>query len=89
MSSFVPKLAWSNEGPYLVDPLYAFSFLQTFVDILQEYFGHLSAETLKDNFDVVYQVCLSGPFRDHGNGHDSVAPGRNPRCRRTPPHDLP
>ncbi|KAH9942998.1 clathrin adaptor mu subunit [Epithele typhae] len=39
-----------------VDPLYALSFLQTFVDILQEYFGHLSAETLKDNFDTVYQL---------------------------------
>ena len=42
----------------LVDPLYAFAFLQTFVDILNEYFGHLSAETLKDNFDIVYQVRL-------------------------------
>ncbi|KAI0723502.1 clathrin adaptor mu subunit [Earliella scabrosa] len=39
-----------------VDPLYAFAFLQTFVDILREYFGHLSAETLKDNFDIVYQL---------------------------------
>ncbi|TBU22047.1 clathrin adaptor mu subunit [Dichomitus squalens] len=39
-----------------VDPLYAFAFLQTFVDILHEYFGHLSAETLKDNFDIVYQL---------------------------------
>ncbi|PCH41585.1 mu-adaptin 3 [Wolfiporia cocos MD-104 SS10] len=39
-----------------VDPLYAFAFLQTFVDILREYFGHISAETLKDNFDVVYQL---------------------------------
>ncbi len=42
-----------------VDPLYAFAFLQTFVDILHEYFGHLSAETLKDNFDIVYQVRTS------------------------------
>ncbi|KAI0334884.1 clathrin adaptor mu subunit [Cubamyces sp. BRFM 1775] len=39
-----------------VDPLYAFAFLQTFVDILHEYFGHVSAETLKENFDVVYQL---------------------------------
>ncbi|KAI0721967.1 clathrin adaptor mu subunit [Cerioporus squamosus] len=39
-----------------VDPLYAFAFLQTFVDILHEYFGPLSAETLKDNFDIVYQL---------------------------------
>lgn len=39
-----------------VDPLFAFAFLQTFVDILNEYFGNVSAATLKDNFDVVYQV---------------------------------
>ncbi|KAI0637697.1 clathrin adaptor mu subunit [Trametes polyzona] len=39
-----------------VDPLYAFAFLQTFVDILREYFGHVSAETLRENFDVVYQL---------------------------------
>lgn len=39
-----------------VDPLFGFAFLQTFINILQEYFGDLSAATLKDNFDVVYQV---------------------------------
>ncbi|KAI0922027.1 hypothetical protein AcW1_004151 [Taiwanofungus camphoratus] len=39
-----------------VDPLYAFAFLQTFIDILCEYFGHISAETLKENFDIVYQL---------------------------------
>ena len=39
-----------------VDPLFGFAFLQTFIDILQEYFGTLSAATLKDHFDVVYQV---------------------------------
>ncbi|KAJ7122857.1 Mu homology domain-containing protein [Mycena epipterygia] len=39
-----------------VDPLFAFAFLQTFIDILREYFGTLSAATLKDNFDVVYQL---------------------------------
>ena len=42
-----------------VDPLLAFAFLQTFIEILLEYFETLSAATLKDNFDVVYQV---GPF---------------------------
>lgn len=42
----------------LVDPLIAFAFLQTFIDILNEYFGNVSAATLKENFDVVYQVCL-------------------------------
>ncbi|KAF7984537.1 hypothetical protein HWV62_13719 [Athelia sp. TMB] len=39
-----------------VDPLLAFAFLQTFIEILLEYFETLSAATLKDNFDVVYQL---------------------------------
>jgi AP-3 complex subunit mu len=39
-----------------VDPVYAFSFLQTFIDILTEYFGSVTAPTLRDNFDVIYQV---------------------------------
>ncbi|KDR83498.1 hypothetical protein GALMADRAFT_261870 [Galerina marginata CBS 339.88] len=39
-----------------VDPLFGFAFLQTFIDILQEYFGSLSSVTLKENFDVVYQL---------------------------------
>ncbi|KAJ8523487.1 hypothetical protein ONZ45_g78 [Pleurotus djamor] len=39
-----------------VDPLFAFAFVQTFIDILTEYFGTVTAITLKDNFDVVYQL---------------------------------
>ncbi|KAF8528911.1 clathrin adaptor, mu subunit [Hysterangium stoloniferum] len=39
-----------------MDPLFVFSFLQRFVDVLQDYFGEVSALVLKDNFDVVYQV---------------------------------
>ncbi|KAK2466394.1 hypothetical protein APHAL10511_002036 [Amanita phalloides] len=39
-----------------VDPLVAFSFLQTFIDILREYFGVVNANTMKENFDVVYQL---------------------------------
>jgi len=38
------------------DPLFAFAFLQTFIDILHEYLGNVSAATLKENFDVVYQL---------------------------------
>lgn len=50
-----------------VDPLYVFAFMKTFIDILTEYLGTISAETLKENFDVVYQVCdpmhaLMSPF---------------------------
>lgn len=75
----------------IVDPLYAFAFLQTFIDILQDYFGQLSAITLKDNFDVVYQVSL--PFLtirssvlklDH-----FVATGRNLGLHRVPEHYIP
>ncbi|TFK29335.1 clathrin adaptor, mu subunit [Coprinopsis marcescibilis] len=39
-----------------VDPLLGFAFLQTFVDILREYFNEVSLTTVKDNFDVVYQL---------------------------------
>ncbi|KAI0775455.1 clathrin adaptor mu subunit [Irpex lacteus] len=39
-----------------MDPLYVFAFLRTFIDILREYLGHISAESLRDNFDVVYQL---------------------------------
>ncbi|KAF9569449.1 clathrin adaptor, mu subunit [Agrocybe pediades] len=39
-----------------VDPLFGFAFLQTFIDILHEYFGTLSSATLKENFDIVYQL---------------------------------
>ncbi|THU78790.1 clathrin adaptor mu subunit [Dendrothele bispora CBS 962.96] len=39
-----------------VDPLVAFAFMQTFIEILREYFGTVSAATLRDNFDVVYQL---------------------------------
>ncbi|KAG9317151.1 Mu homology domain-containing protein [Chiua virens] len=38
------------------DPLIAFAFLQAFSDILHDYFGTVSTATLKDNFDVVYQL---------------------------------
>ena len=43
---------------HLVDPLFVFAFLQRFVEILQDYLGDVSASSLKDNFDVVYQVNM-------------------------------
>lgn len=47
----------SHQNPCIVDdPLIAFAFLQAFSDILHDYFGTVSSATLKDNFDVVYQV---------------------------------
>jgi AP-3 complex subunit mu len=44
--------------PSLVDPLFVFAFLQRFADVLQSYLGEVSSSTIKDNFDVVYQVGL-------------------------------
>jgi AP-3 complex subunit mu len=38
------------------DPLIAFAFLDAFIEILQDYFGVVSVATLKDNFDIVYQL---------------------------------
>ncbi|OJA07680.1 hypothetical protein AZE42_01874 [Rhizopogon vesiculosus] len=38
------------------DPLIAFAFLDTFIEILHDYFGTVSLATLKDNFDIVYQL---------------------------------
>lgn len=41
-----------------MDPLLGFAFIQTFVDIFEEYFGGVSLAAVKENFDVVYQVRL-------------------------------
>ncbi|PAV21129.1 clathrin adaptor mu subunit [Pyrrhoderma noxium] len=39
-----------------VDALYVFSFLQLFCETLQDYLGEISSSTLRDHFDVVYQL---------------------------------
>ncbi|ESK86633.1 ap-3 complex subunit mu-1 [Moniliophthora roreri MCA 2997] len=39
-----------------VDPLLALTFIQSFNDILIDYFGSVSAEVIRENFDVVYQL---------------------------------
>lgn len=39
-----------------IDPLYAFTFIRTFLDILMEYFGEVTAPVLRDNFDIVHQL---------------------------------
>ena len=77
-----------------MDPLFAFAFLQSFVEILQEYFGTVSAATLKDNFDVVYQVTpLLPSFCLCYEMTTTIlfiftAPRRNPRFRRAPTNHL-
>ncbi|KLO16382.1 clathrin adaptor, mu subunit [Schizopora paradoxa] len=39
-----------------VDPLFAFSFLQTLVEVLHDYVNDISPTSLRDHFDVVYQL---------------------------------
>ncbi|THH12323.1 hypothetical protein EW145_g84 [Phellinidium pouzarii] len=39
-----------------VDALYVFAFLQLFHDTLQDYLGEISSSSLRDHFDVVYQL---------------------------------
>src|SRR6266571_6002024 len=47
-----------------VDPLYAFTFIRTFLNILIEYFGEVTAPVLRDNFDIViFSSTLRGDFR--------------------------
>lgn len=39
-----------------VNPLFAFAFLESFLDTLREYLGEVTEGTVKDNFDIVYMV---------------------------------
>ncbi|KAI0260936.1 Mu homology domain-containing protein [Gloeopeniophorella convolvens] len=39
-----------------LDPLYAFAFLRTFLDILADYLGTPTAPVLRDHFDIVHQL---------------------------------
>lgn len=39
-----------------VNPLFAFAFLESFLDTLREYLGDVTEGTVKDNFDIVYMV---------------------------------
>ncbi|KAK8869688.1 hypothetical protein IAR55_000256 [Kwoniella newhampshirensis] len=39
-----------------VNPLFAFSFLDSFLDTLQDYLGEITETTIKDNFDIVYML---------------------------------
>lgn len=42
-----------------VNPLFAFSFLESFLETLQDYLGDVTETAIKDNFDIVYMVRLS------------------------------
>ncbi|WVQ78401.1 hypothetical protein IAT38_000487 [Cryptococcus sp. DSM 104549] len=39
-----------------VNPLFAFSFLDSFLDTLRDYLGEVTEATIKDNFDIVYML---------------------------------
>jgi hypothetical protein len=44
-----------------VNPLFAFSFLETFLGTLQDYLGEVTESTIKDEFDTVYMVRTTTP----------------------------
>jgi AP-3 complex subunit mu len=39
-----------------VNPLFAFSFLDAFLETLTDYLGEITETSIKDNFDIVYMV---------------------------------
>lgn len=43
-----------------VNPLFAFAFLESFLDTLREYLGEVTEVTVKDNFEIVYMVRSAG-----------------------------
>jgi len=45
----------------IVNPLFAFSFLESFLETLQDYLGDVTETAIKDNFDIVYMVRLIPP----------------------------
>lgn len=56
VSSYLPDVRMALRDIYQVDPVFVFAFLQTFVDTLQDYLVEISTSSLRDHFDVVYQV---------------------------------
>jgi AP-3 complex subunit mu len=40
----------------IADPLFVFAFINTLLDVLQEYLGDVTAGSIRSNFDIVYQV---------------------------------
>ncbi|KAH9029717.1 hypothetical protein EDB84DRAFT_1562723 [Lactarius hengduanensis] len=52
LSHFLVSRFWSRT----FDPLYAFTFVRTFLNILIEYFGEVTAPVLRDNFDIVHKL---------------------------------
>lgn len=42
----------------IVEPSFVFAFVETFINILEEYLGGFSSTLIKDHFDIVYQVSI-------------------------------
>ncbi|CAG8738859.1 14880_t:CDS:2, partial [Funneliformis caledonium] len=59
------KLTFLSPVSSEVDVLLVIEFLHRIVDILAEYFGEMSEISIKDNFDVVYQLLEE--MMDYGN----------------------
>ena len=64
---FTSVVALPRANSHIVDPSFLFALTQTFIEIVQSYFGVVSVATLKDRFAVIYQVDPStfdgGPCR--------------------------
>ncbi|KAJ9119511.1 hypothetical protein QFC22_003219 [Naganishia vaughanmartiniae] len=39
-----------------INPLFAFSFLECFIGVLEAYFGEVTENTIRDNFEIVYML---------------------------------
>ncbi|KAH9007780.1 hypothetical protein EDB83DRAFT_2532495 [Lactarius deliciosus] len=50
------QLSGDVEAVQGFDPLYAFTFIRTFLNILIECFGEVTAPVLSDNFDIVHKL---------------------------------
>lgn len=74
--SFLAPLSHEGESPLegaahasvlisrAVNPLFAFAFLECFLDVLAAYFGQVTETSIRDNFDIVYMVRPRAfPFR--------------------------
>ena len=48
--------------PVPVDPSYVFAFIETFISTLEDYLVEVSSSSIRDHFDVVYQVGISCSF---------------------------
>lgn len=58
VGTITSRTVWKLKRHSAVNPLFALSFLECFLETLQEYLGEVTEVSLKDNFDVVYMVSM-------------------------------